>query len=178
MTLSLHDRVSAIALLVIDVDGVLTAGGIEYGSGGLEIKTFHVRDGSGLKLWHRAGKQSAVITGRTSEVVDIRANELGIATVVQGASDKLPAFLHLLEKNKVSPGQVAYVGDDLPDLPPMLRAGLAVAVADAASEVRACAHFVTRAAGGCGAVREVIELVLRGQGRWSELVRELLKPEG
>jgi YrbI family 3-deoxy-D-manno-octulosonate 8-phosphate phosphatase len=163
---TLQQRCRPIDLLVLDVDGVLTDGRIVYGSEGLEVKAFHVRDGSGLKLWHRAGRRSALITGRTSEVVAVRARELGVATVIQGAADKWPAFCEVLAKSRTAPEAVCYVGDDVPDLEPMRHSGLAVAVADACPEVRACAHYVTRAAGGAGAVREAIQLLLRCQGAW------------
>jgi 3-deoxy-D-manno-octulosonate 8-phosphate phosphatase (KDO 8-P phosphatase) len=163
---TLRERCLGVELLVADVDGVLTGGGIIYGTGGLELKAFHVRDGSGLKLWHECGKRSALLTGRRSPVVDVRAAELGVTHVVQGAGDKGATFQGLLAAAGVEPGAACYVGDDLPDLPALRAAGLAVAVADACPEVRAAAHYVTRAPGGSGAVREVVELVLRCQGAW------------
>jgi 3-deoxy-D-manno-octulosonate 8-phosphate phosphatase (KDO 8-P phosphatase) len=156
----------AIELLMLDVDGVLTDGGITHGSGGLEIKTFHVRDGSGLKVWHACGKRTALVTGRRSTAVDVRAAELGIAIVVQGAGDKLAACREVLARVSMTPDAVCYVGDDLPDLPPLLQCGLAVAVADACAEVRQAADYVSRVRGGHGAVREVAELILRCQGLW------------
>lgn len=161
---TLRQRCSAIELLVVDVDGVLTAGGIGYGTPELEYKTFHVRDGSGLKMWQRAGKRAAILTGRRSPIVDRRAAELGIAFVVQGAADKLPALQQLLTDAGVAAEAACYVGDDLPDVPPLRTCGLAVAVADACAAARASAHYITRAAGGGGAVRETIELILRCQG--------------
>jgi 3-deoxy-D-manno-octulosonate 8-phosphate phosphatase (KDO 8-P phosphatase) len=174
---SLADRCRAVELLVVDVDGVLTDGGIVYGNGGLELKHFHVRDGAALKWWRDAGKRSGLITGRTSPLVEVRAAELGVAFVVQGAADKLPAFRRMLAEAGVEPAAVCYVGDDLPDLPPLRRCGLAVAPADACAEVRADAHYVTRAPGGRGAVRETIELILRCQGAWGRLV-ERMRDEG
>ena len=170
---SLAERCRAVELLVLDVDGVLTAGGIVHGDDGVEQKTFDVRDGTGLKAWHAAGKRSALITGRNSRAVAARAAELGITAVVQGASEKLPAFRRVLAEAGLRPEQACYVGDDLPDLPPLRRSGLAVAVADACPEVRADAHHVTRAPGGRGAVREVVELILRCQGEWQKLVDRL-----
>jgi 3-deoxy-D-manno-octulosonate 8-phosphate phosphatase (KDO 8-P phosphatase) len=166
VTIALAERCGRIELLVLDVDGVLTDGGIIYGDDEVEIKQFHVRDGSGLKLWQRANKHAAVLTGRTSSVVPIRAAEIGIAHVVQGAADKLPPLRELLDTLGFRPDQVAYVGDDLPDLPALRHVGLAIAVADACGEVRAAAHYVTRALGGRGAVREAVELILRCQGHW------------
>jgi 3-deoxy-D-manno-octulosonate 8-phosphate phosphatase (KDO 8-P phosphatase) len=163
---TLRERCAAIAFLVVDVDGVLTEGGIVHGTGGLELKQFHVRDGSGLKVWTACGKRAAIITGRSSQVVDVRAAEVGIRLVVQGAGDKLAAYRQLLNDTGIQPEQACYVGDDLPDLPPLQHCGLAVAVADACPEVRALANYVTRAPGGKGAVRETIELILRSQDRW------------
>jgi 3-deoxy-D-manno-octulosonate 8-phosphate phosphatase (KDO 8-P phosphatase) len=165
--LSLQERCAAIELLVVDVDGVLTEGGIVHGSAGLELKRFHVRDGFGLACWRRAGKRAAIVTGRSSPVVEVRAREIGIDTVIQGAADKLPAYRELLAQVGLAPRQACYVGDDLPDLPPLRDCGLAVAVADAAAEVRAEAHYISRNPGGRAAVREVVELILRCQGRWA-----------
>ena len=169
----LRRRCEAIELLVLDVDGVLTDGSIIYADDGVEVKAFHVRDGSGLKLWHQAGKRSALITGRSSPAVEVRAAELGVGFVTQGASAKLPAYRELLARAGARPEEVCYVGDDLPDLPPLRHCGLAVAVADACAEVRAEAHYVTRAPGGRGAVREAVELILRCQGHWQEVVARL-----
>jgi 3-deoxy-D-manno-octulosonate 8-phosphate phosphatase (KDO 8-P phosphatase) len=167
---SLAQRLLRVELLVVDVDGVLTAGGIAYGErAGVvdeEIKTFHVRDGSGLKLWGRAGKRSAILTGRTSGLVRVRADELGVTHVVQGAAEKLAPLEQLLAGAGLPASAACYVGDDLPDVPAMRHCGLAVAVADACAEARRVAHYTTRAPGGRGAVREVIERVLRCQGLW------------
>jgi len=171
--LSLAQRCAAIELLVMDVDGVLTDGRIVYSDRGEELKAFHVRDGSGIKLWLKQGKRAALLSGRKSPIVERRAAELGIGAVVQGADDKLPAFEALLRNQGVTAAQTAYVGDDLPDVPALRRSGLAVAVADACAEARAAAHYVTQQPGGCGAVRELIELVLRHQGRWLEIIAEL-----
>ena len=166
MTLTLAERCAPIELLVLDVDGVLTAGGIVYGGAELELKVFHVRDGTGLKCWRDAGKRAAIITGRTSPVVARRATELGIETLIQGAADKLAALNSILSRTNQSPRQAAMIGDDLPDLPVLRAVGLAIAVADACPEVRDVAHQVTQAPGGGGAVRAAIELILRCQGMW------------
>ncbi len=172
--LSLADRCRAVEFLVLDVDGVLTDGGIVYGAAGtgaaevVEWKQFHVRDGSGLKAWQQAGKRSALLSGRASRVVEVRAKELGIDAVVQGAVDKAAAFAALLEAQGCRPNQAAFVGDDAADVPVLLRCGLAVAVADACPEALWAAHYVTRRPGGRGAVREVIERILRCQGLWKE----------
>jgi 3-deoxy-D-manno-octulosonate 8-phosphate phosphatase (KDO 8-P phosphatase) len=171
--MTLAERCAAIELLVLDVDGVLTDGGIIYTDNGVELKRFHVRDGSGLVLWHRAGKRSAIISGRTSRLVEVRAAELGVGLVMQGAPDKRAAYRRVLETMAVKPEQVCSVGDDLPDLPVLLNCGLAVAVADGCQEVRSAAHYVTRTPGGRGAAREVIELILGCQGRWQPVVQQL-----
>ena len=169
---SLADRCRAIELLVIDVDGVLTDGRIVYSDQGQELKAFHVRDGSGMKLWLKQGKRIALLTGRTSPIVARRGAELGVTAIVQGAEDKLPAFEALLRDQGVTPAQTACIGDDLPDLPLLQRSGVAATVADACAEAQAAAHYVSKAAGGRGAVREVIELLLRHQGQWERIVAE------
>jgi len=170
MSDSLHERCAAIEMLVLDVDGVLTDGRIVYSDGGEEIKAFHVRDGSGLKFWQQLGKRTGIITGRNSRIVERRARELGVTAVVQGAEDKRAAFDRMLHEHGLERRQVCTMGDDLPDVPVLRRSGLAVVVADACSEAKAAAHHVTQAEGGRGAVREVIELVLRVQGRWHEVL--------
>lgn len=167
--MDLQARCRGIDLLLLDVDGVLTDGSIIYGDRGEEVKAFHVRDGSGLKLWTKLGKRAGIITGRKSAIVERRAAELGLAPVVQEADDKLVAFEQVLRDQNLPPERACFVGDDLPDLPVLRKCGLAVAVADACPETKACAHFVTQTAGGKGAVREVIELLLRAQGRWQEI---------
>ena len=163
---TLRERCSAIELLIVDVDGVLTAGGIAYGDPELEIKEFHVRDGSSLHRWHRVGKRTGLITGRSSPVVARRAAELAIDFVKQGAAEKLPAYRQLLAEAGVADEAVCYLGDDMPDLPSLRVCELAVAVADACAEVRVAAQYITQMLGGRGAVRETIELILRCQGRW------------
>jgi 3-deoxy-D-manno-octulosonate 8-phosphate phosphatase (KDO 8-P phosphatase) len=166
----LPTRAAAIKLLLLDVDGVLTDGSVVYADDGTEIKRFHVRDGSGLKFWQRAGNRAAIVSGRKSAAVEVRAAELGISPVLQGRGDKLPAFEEVLSATGLRPEEVCAVGDDLPDLPVLRRCGLAVAVADACPELRAVAHLVTTARGGRGAVREAIEWLLKLQGRWDEVV--------
>jgi YrbI family 3-deoxy-D-manno-octulosonate 8-phosphate phosphatase len=168
--MTLAERCARIEFLLLDVDGVLADGGIIYDDNGRELKQFYVRDGSGLKFWQLAGKRAGILTGRTSHVVEVRAKEVGIEPVIQGATDKLAAYRNLLAQLGLRPEQIAFVGDDLPDLPVLRHCGLAVAVADACPEVIAEAHYVTRAAGGKGAVREAIELILRSQGQWAKFV--------
>ncbi len=169
---SLAERCLLVELLVLDVDGVLTDGGIAYDDRGAELKRFHVRDGSALKLWRDAGKRAALVTGRSSPVVARRAAELGIGLVRQGCADKFAAYRELLAECGLRPEQVCAVGDDLPDVPVLRNAGLAVAVADACAEARAEAQYITRAGGGGGAVREVVELVLACQGHWQDVVNK------
>ena len=165
-------RAAGVKLLLMDCDGVLTDGRITLVEGGDEQKSFHTRDGHGLVLLHRAGLRSGIISGRTSQLVSMRAADLGVAYVRQGALDKLAAFKELLTEAGVGPSEVAFVGDDVVDIPLMRRAVLAVAVADAGRDTRAAAHYVTRLAGGFGAVREVCELILKAQGRWDELMKK------
>jgi 3-deoxy-D-manno-octulosonate 8-phosphate phosphatase (KDO 8-P phosphatase) len=165
----LRDRAARIELLLLDVDGVLTDGRIIYDSHGNEIKHFHVRDGSGLKLWQQKGKRAAIVSGRTSSAVSTRATELGIDLVVQGSTDKLATFRALLTELGTGPERVCAIGDDLPDLPVLLRCGLAVAVSDACDEVRRAAHWVTPVPGGRGAVRAAVEWVLALRGEWDGL---------
>ncbi len=152
-------------LAIFDVDGVLTDGTLYIGAQGEALKAFNIHDGHGVKMLLAAGVDAAILSGRASEATALRAHELGIAHVVQGAADKVAAFEALLRELRLGPGACAFVGDDLPDLPVMERCGLAVAVADAVDAVKARAHYVTRAGGGRGAVREFCELVLRAQGR-------------
>jgi len=170
----------AIDLLVMDVDGVLTDGRIVYDSRGGELKCFHAMDGQGLRYWMRAGHEAAILSGRASAATRRRARELGIRAVREGAKDKLPVFRDLLRRLKRTPDRVCYVGDDLVDIPVMSYVGFAVAVADAAAEVKRVAHYVTRAGGGAGAIREVIEKILKRQGRWARLMEryaEQLSPD-
>ena len=163
---SLADRCKPIRLLVVDVDGSLTAGGIIYGVNGQEHKRFHVRDGWALKEWTTAGRSLAVLTGRSSDLVEKRGKELGAAWVIQGAKDKAAAWDGLLYSAACAPEQVAVLGDDEPDLPLFQRCGLGAAPADASSQARRKAHLVLRKGGGEGAARELLELVMRCQGIW------------
>jgi YrbI family 3-deoxy-D-manno-octulosonate 8-phosphate phosphatase len=170
--MKLEARCQEIELILADVDGVLTPGQIIFNNQGIESKQFHIRDGVGIRVWQRAGYKFGLITGRSSHIVKIRAAELGVEIVRQTAEDKLPVAQEILATLGLEPRQTCYVGDDLPDLPLMRFVGLGVAVADACDEVRAAAHHVTRLAGGCGAVRETIELVLKAQRRWDDLIQK------
>lgn len=163
----MHVSLEKIKLLLLDVDGVLTDGRIIYDSAGDETKAFDVKDGHGIKLVQRAGIRVGIITGRESAVVARRAEELGIDLVYQGVKDKRIPFAEILEKLALGPDEVAYVGDDVVDLPVMRLVGFAATVADAVDEVKPYAHMVTKRSGGCGAVREVCDYLLRESGRWA-----------
>jgi 3-deoxy-D-manno-octulosonate 8-phosphate phosphatase (KDO 8-P phosphatase) len=168
---AIERRASRIKLLLMDCDGVLTDGRIWLTEEGEEQKSFHTRDGLGLDLLHRAGIKSGIISGRFSRVVQRRADELKMNFVRQGVDNKLQAFEELLTAAAVDESAVGFIGDDLTDIPLMLRSEFAVAVADAAEETLAAAHYITRARGGLGAVREAVEIILRTQGHWSELIK-------
>lgn len=159
-------RAKRLRALVLDVDGVLTDGRVTYLPQGGESKTFHVRDGLGIQLLIAAGCKVALVSGRESEVVARRARELHIDLTFLGIDDKVAAFESVLRDLGANDEDVGYVGDDLPDLPLVRRAGLSFAVADAAPEVRAAAHVVLRAGGGQGAVREACERILKAKGAW------------
>jgi 3-deoxy-D-manno-octulosonate 8-phosphate phosphatase (KDO 8-P phosphatase) len=166
---SLAERVE---LILSDVDGVMTDGSVVFDNQGIETKLFHIRDGLGIKLWRRAGYRFGMITGRSSHIVRMRAAELGVDIVRQGVDDKLAVAEQIVAEAGLTPQQVCYVGDDLPDLPPMRYVGFAVAVADGSEELRRAAHYVTTAPGGRGALRETIELILKAQGRWDDLIQK------
>ena len=163
-----HPTPSTIQLLVLDVDGVLTDGGLYVDDNGKPSKKFNVKDGLGIKLAQRFGIQVAILTGKTSGVVEHRAKELGIEHVIQGSKNKGADIASLSEKTGIALGDTAMVGDDLPDLPAFAAVGFRVAVGDAVDEVKAAADFVTVKAGGRGAVREAVEHLLKAQGKWDE----------
>jgi 3-deoxy-D-manno-octulosonate 8-phosphate phosphatase (KDO 8-P phosphatase) len=164
-------RARRIKLLLMDCDGVLTDGRLELLENGDEQKTFHARDGQGISLFHRAGLKTGIISGRTSSAVERRAQDLGMSYVRQDAKDKIKALDEIMAEAEVSIDECAYIGDDLADIPVMLRVQLAVAVADAVVETKQAAHYVTELGGGHGAVREVTDLILKAQGRWNELMK-------
>ena len=161
---------STLKMLIMDVDGVLTDGVIIVNSDGSESRRFSVLDEHRIKMWQRAGLLCAVISGKESECTSIFAERLGIEYVMQGCKKKLEAFESLLEKSSLSFNEVAYVGDDLVDLPLVKRSGFGVAVANAVEEVKAEADIVTRRCGGDGAVGEVVEYILKKRGQWDELI--------
>ena len=162
----MDDRLAKIKLLLLDVDGVMTDGRIIYDSNGVESKFFNVKDGHGIKMVQRAGIEVGIISGRQSQVAANRAAELGIALVYQKALDKITPYLDILGKTGLDDSQVAFMGDDIIDIPVLRRAGFAAAPADAVEEVIPHVHFVTKNGGGWGAVREVCDLLLKGQGAW------------
>ena len=164
------DALRAIEFLLLDVDGVLTDGRIHFDFEGREYKSFHVHDAAGLIYWHRAGGRSGFLSGRGGEVVERRARELGVHDVMLGRVDKAEAFGELLERQSLEPEQVAYVGDDLLDLPVLKQVGFAATVPEARHEVLESAQFVTERSGGFGAARDVIELLLRARGSWQTVV--------
>ena len=170
----IQERAARVKLLLMDCDGVLTDGRIWVLEEGGDQKTFHTRDGLGIELLHRAGLRSGIISGRVSDAVERRARGLGMAFVWQGCEDKQRAFADTLVEARLTNAEVAFIGDDLNDIPLMMQSGLGVAVADAAVEAREHAHYVTNARGGHGAVREVIELILKSQQRWDDLVKHYL----
>ncbi len=158
------DKAAQIKLIIFDVDGVLTDGSLYLGDDGQEYKAFNSQDGHGLVMLQQTGVTVGIITGRTSQVVEIRMRSLGIQHLYQGQRDKRPAYTELKQTLGVTDAEVAYVGDDVVDLPVMSQVGLAIAVQDAHSFTRQHAHWVTTAAGGKGAAREVCELIMQAQG--------------
>jgi len=164
-----------IQMILSDVDGVLTDGRIIYDNAGVETKAFHVRDGLGIKLWQNLGFHFGILTARSSQVVRLRAAELGVEVVRQGVSEKWPAALEIIEQFGLTPPQVCYIGDDLPDLCVLNKVGLSVTVADASLDVRQSVQWTTRLPGGGGAVRELVERLLRGKDRWEESVSATLQ---
>lgn len=159
-------------LLILDVDGVLTGGDLPYDAGGNSFKSFHVQDGGAVRLWQNAGGLVAVISGRLSPAVEARARELGIEHVVQGVTDKQPAYETFLQRAGVTDPETSVVGDDLLDIPLMRRCGYSIAVANALPLVKRSARYVTRRRGGQGAIAEAVERLMRLNGTWSDAVRK------
>ncbi len=168
----LDQRLKNVTVILSDVDGVMTDGGIGFDNSGIEYKQFHVRDGLGIKLWQQAGHRFGILTARSSQIVQVRAKELGIDIVRQGFEDKLTAGKQIASELDIDLQQICFIGDDLTDIPIMQNVGLAVTVADGASEVQEIAHLQTKTCGGRGAVRELVELILKKQNRWDELIRK------
>lgn len=170
----LNNRLKAIEVVLLDVDGVLTDGSINYTDEGSEIKSFNSKDGLGIRLLKNIGVRVGVITGRRSLALIHRCNNLGIDLVFDGVRDKALILEQIASQTGINPSFMAFVGDDLPDLPVMRRVGLSVAVADACHVVRDLATMVTSAKGGCGAVRELCEAILNAKGKWQEAVEQFL----
>lgn len=162
-------RLQKIKLLILDVDGVMTDGRIIFDSNGIESKFFNVKDGHGIKMLQRGGIEVGIISGRESQVVTNRATELGINIVHQKSLDKLAPYTGILAKTGLVDEEVAFIGDDLIDIPVLKRVGFAAAPCDADAEVLPFVHYVTSKSGGWGAVREVSDMLLKAQGKWAEL---------
>ncbi len=169
------EKARNVKLLILDVDGVLTDGRIVLDDGGVETKCFDARDGHGIKMLKRANIDVAIITGRESQVVSHRARELGIDSVYQNIHDKLEVYEAILQEKGLRDGEVGFVGDDLVDLPLLRRVGFAAVVADGVEELKPYADYISRNKGGRGAVREIIELILKAQGKWAELMERYLR---
>jgi len=167
-------KLENIKLLVLDVDGVLTDGSIVINADKTETKKFNSLDGHGIRMWQRAGLEVAIISGRFSVPTQLRADQIGIKHVFQDCHYKLPQLKELVENQGLTAEEIAYIGDDLPDLPAVRYAGFGVAVADAVAEVREHADYVTKASGGSGAVRELIEYILKRTDRWDALMERYL----
>jgi 3-deoxy-D-manno-octulosonate 8-phosphate phosphatase (KDO 8-P phosphatase) len=168
----LQDHASAVRLLLFDVDGVLTDGVVHIHADGSESKSFHIRDGAGLVWAQRAGLQVGLLSARSSQATAQRAAQLGIRIVSQGAAHKADAYDRILQTAGVGDAEVAYMGDDLLDLPVLARVGFSAAPADGAPEVKARVHWVSPSNGGRGAARDLVEFVLRAQGRWDAVVQQ------
>ena len=175
MNNELIEKAKKLKLLILDVDGVLTDGKLFFDNEGNEYKAFHARDGHGIKLLRQSGVEVAVISGRKSNSVALRMKNLGIEYVYQGHENKISAFNEIIEKIGITPEQAAHVGDDLLDLPLMIRVGLSIAVQDANFAVKQRADWCTDLSGGCGAVREVCDLIMQAQGNFDDIVGSYLK---
>ena len=172
LNMKLIEKTKYIRLLVLDVDGVMTDGKIIMDHMGHEIKNFDVKDGHGIKILMKYGIDVILLTGRRSSVVEHRARDLGIGEIHQGIFNKLGVSEDILKKRSLDYANIAYVGDDIVDIPLLKRVGFSVAVADAADDVKKCVDYVTRNKGGHGAVREVCELILQGQDKWDDVAKK------
>ena len=171
------DRAKKVKLIIFDVDGVLTDGGIYHGANGEFFKAFHCRDGFGITLAHSCGIKSAIITGRTSAMTSWRASELKIDSVMQGQMNKRNAYKELKSQFNLTDNEICYVADDVIDLPVFVQVGFRAAVGDASPEVIERAHFVANNFGGHGAVREIIEFILKAKGFWQGIIERYTTPE-
>lgn len=168
----MNNKLAKIKLLLLDVDGVMTNGSIIWDANGVETKAFNVKDGHGIKLLQRADIQVGIITGRNSAVVSLRAKELGIEILHQGSLKKLDSYNQIKQQTGLEDHQIAYIGDDLIDIPVLKRVGFSAAPADAVAEVLERVEHVTSANGGCGAVRELCDLLLKASSKWQQLVQD------
>lgn len=173
----LTERAARVRLLIFDVDGVLTDGGLYYGDGGEAMKRFDVKDGHGIVLARHAGLRTAILTARTSTIVATRGQELGMAAIFQGRRDKTAGLGELLAQLQVPAAECAYMGDDINDLGPLSLVGLSACPADAVPEVRQEVHYIARNRGGHGAARELVELCLKASGQWDATVRHMKASE-
>ena len=174
LILVMEKRIKKIKALILDVDGVLTDGKIILDSTGKETKNFDVKDGFALVLLKRAGFKTAIITARASKVVSFRAKDLNMDKVYQDAYPKIDAYQKFLRTLKVRNEEVCFVGDDLPDIQVLRKVGFAVAVSDAVPQVKKVVHYVTKSKGGAGAIREIVELILKTQGKWQKILSRYL----
>ncbi|MFH0838994.1 MAG: HAD-IIIA family hydrolase [Candidatus Omnitrophota bacterium] len=166
----LNERIKKVKLLLLDVDGVLTDGAIIYDNFKDELKNFNVYDGFGLVLLNKAGIRSAILTAKASKIVKKRAHDMKITKVYQNVSDKLKVYNKILKKFKVRDEEICFIGDELIDLPVINKVGFAVSVPSAVSEVKARSHYITKSEGGKGAVRELVELILKSQDKWDQII--------
>ena len=171
------ERAKRVQLIVFDVDGVMTDGGIYHGANGEMFKRFHCRDGFGITLAHSCGLKSAIITGRTSKMTLWRANELSISAVMQGQMNKRDAYKKLKAQFNLADEDICYVADDVIDLPAFVQVGFRAAVGDASPEVIERAHFVSKNFGGHGAVREIVEFILKAKGFWAGIIERYTNPD-
>ena len=169
ITKALQEKIEPVRVLILDVDGVLTDGKVIIDDAGWETKHFNVSDGHGLKMLMRYEMEVVLLTGRTSEVVNHRARDLGISEVYQGAWNKLAVFEEILRKNNIAPAEAAFVGDDVVDVPVLRRVGFSATVADAPADIQNVVDYITNLRGGCGAVREICDVILKAKGRWPEV---------
>jgi len=171
----IEERARRVKMLILDVDGVLTDGRIIYNNSGDELKVFSVQDGFGMFLLNKAGIRSVIITAKKSRALIKRAKEMKVVKVYQNAVNKERVYEEVLKRFKLKDDEVCYIGDDLIDIPILKRAGFAVGVRDGASEIKSTCHYLTKKAGGRGAVREVIDIILKAQGKWEEVTRVYLE---
>lgn len=172
---NLTEKAKKIRLIIFDVDGVLTSGQLTYGANGIEVKNFHVQDGQGMKFLKKSGVEIGIITTCQSDIIKRRMQDLGVEHVYTGQVDKLPAYEHIKKKLNLTDQQIAYMGDDLPDLPMLKRVELAITVANAHKLIQQHAHWITKAKGGKGAVREVCDFIMQAQGTYQTIIDSYLQ---